>query len=68
MKPAISEWLREQLERSGAEVAGFVPCQEGKHLVVVSARRLERNISTYLLTITLINACLGIAVGTASSE
>ena len=47
------------------KVAGFVPSQEGKHQVVEIARRLERNISTYLLTITLINACLGIAVGLA---
>lgn len=47
------------------KVAGLVPSREGKHQVVDIARRLERNISTYLLTISLINACLGAGVATA---
>lgn len=47
------------------KIAGLVPHPDGKHRVVDIARRLERDISTYLLTVTLINAGLGMAVGTA---
>jgi len=47
------------------KVAGLVPGGDGKHKLISIARRLERDISTYLLTITLINICLGVAVGLA---
>jgi predicted PurR-regulated permease PerM len=47
------------------KVAGVVRSPDGKHRVVEIARTLEESISTYLLTIALINVCLGIGVGTA---
>jgi predicted PurR-regulated permease PerM len=47
------------------KVAGVVRSADGKHRVVDIARTLEESISTYLLTIALINLCLGIAVGAA---
>lgn len=48
-----------------SKVAGLVKSQEGKRRVVEIARRLELDVSTYLLTITAINVGLGIAVGVA---
>lgn len=47
------------------KVAGLARGAEAKHQVVEIARTVERSVSTYLLTITLINVCLGTAVGTA---
>lgn len=47
------------------KVAGLVRSPHGKEQVVEIARTLEHSISTYLVTITLINLCLGVAVGTA---
>lgn len=47
------------------KVAAIQRNTENRHKVVKIARRLERDISAYLLTITLINLGLGIAVGLA---
>jgi predicted PurR-regulated permease PerM len=47
------------------KVAGLAPGAEARHRVVDIARTVEQSVSTYLLTITVINVCLGIAVGTA---
>jgi predicted PurR-regulated permease PerM len=47
------------------KVAGLAPGAEARHRVVEIARTVEQSVSTYLLTITVINVCLGIAVGTA---
>ena len=42
-----------------------MPTLRDKKRAVLIAHNIERKLSSYLLTITLINACLGIAVGTA---
>lgn len=42
-----------------------LPAMKDKRAVVRSAREIERRISTYLVTVTLINACLGAAIGLA---
>ena len=47
------------------KIAAIQRNAENRHKVVSIARRLERDISAYLLTITLINAGLGTAVGLA---
>lgn len=47
------------------KVAGLTRSAEARHQVVDIARTVEQSVSTYLLTITLINVCLGIAVGSA---
>lgn len=47
------------------KIAALGRTPEGKHRVVDIARTLEESISTYLLTITLINLGLGAAVATA---
>lgn len=47
------------------KVAAIQRNTENRHKVVEIARRLERDISAYLLTITLINVGLGVAVGLA---
>jgi predicted PurR-regulated permease PerM len=47
------------------KVASIQRNTENRHKVVKIARRLERDISAYLLTITLINVGLGVAVGLA---
>lgn len=52
-------------DRLVRKVAGLVRSRDGKEQVVEIARTLEHSISTYLLTITLINLCLGAAVGAA---
>lgn len=45
------------------KVAGIQRTAKGRHTVMEIARRLEGDIAAYLLTITLINMGLGIAVG-----
>ena len=47
------------------KIAAIQRNAENRHKVVSIARRLERDISAYLLTITLINVGLGTAVGLA---
>lgn len=47
------------------KIAGLATGADARHRVVDIARTVERSVSTYLLTITLINVCLGTAVGTA---
>jgi predicted PurR-regulated permease PerM len=47
------------------KVAAIQSNAENRHKVVTIARRLETDISAYLLTITLINLGLGVAVGLA---
>ena len=41
----------------------LMPRLEDKKRAVLIAREIERNISQYLLTVAVINACLGLAVG-----
>lgn len=47
------------------KIAGLATGADGRHRVEEIAWTVERSVSTYLLTITLINLCLGTAVGTA---
>ncbi len=47
-----------------AKVIKLMPRLEDKKRAVSIARTIEEHVSRYLLTITLINVCLGIAVGT----
>jgi len=50
-------------DRFVRKAANLLPGAGSKHRSVLLAKRLERSISTYLLTITLINTVLGLAVG-----
>lgn len=47
------------------KIAGLQAGAAARERVVEIARTVERSVSTYLLTVTLINVCLGAAVGTA---
>lgn len=47
-----------------SKVIKMIPRLEDKKRAVSIARQIEAHVSKYLLTITLINVCLGIAVGT----
>ena len=47
------------------KVIAVLPRLEDKKTAVVIARRIENDISTYLLTVTAINTCLGVATGLA---
>ena len=47
------------------KVIKMMPRLQDKKRAVTIAREIEAHVSRYLLTVTLINVCLGIAVGTA---